>query len=564
MSATFAAGANDYLVAASNLAAMAGVSKVTVSLWAKWPATPTDNSLILEFNGDWTANSGTLYFSPFTTLGSALAAGTHGDVGFSYGVVATPSINVFRHFLFEIDYTQGSGGELVGLWINNVLQSPTLTNSNNTGTFPSAKLSVGARFVGAGPSAARSSSTVDDVAMWAGANLGSGDRGLIYAGHPNDGGLSVQPDYYWPLQSDGTATTGGINFTVGSGVTFDGNLHSAPAPSSFTISPTTVAVWPSVNYIPGNSSARVPGPYKAIQLSALSGTWTGSPFGVTNAGSGVATLQNQKVVTGTSGVVYIDEGNVADTLHITDGSSTTDLTLSAAAATHNQLICIGDSLTVQFSDGAPYPHYSLPRLGKDWSVYAYGIGGTAIDAFPWTNAESANPYNAAAAYSGAATLAVFSIGGVYNDLAVGSPPSAATLYAKYKSHIATVKAYGANVRIIVWTVPIAYRGAGGLSANPNISTDAANFNAALMTGFTSGDLGAHIMIDLASDPRWNEALDGYDGTVIQGADFTHWKTLIASTLGDMVAGACKLLADGGGSVPGSGGGGGGAGSGIII
>jgi hypothetical protein len=337
--------------------------------------------------------------------------------------------------------------------------------------------------------------------------------------------------------------------------------YSSSIVTSFTLNPGSVSAWPLLVTVPTNSTTRISDGFQAIAVTGTGTSWSGTPFTGVNSGGANAAIVSQYVIDPMHAVLFIDEGTAAGTFAISDGGSTSNLLITAAGVTPANVICLGDSLTANFAVGPPYPHWLSSELGKGYTVSVLAVGGLNVDQFYWTSAQRADPYNANAQYSATATLNILVVLGAFNDFALATPPTPAAVYAKWKSYIAAWRSgRGGNTRVIVLTTRIAYQGSG-IATNPNICQNVADFNTALINGYKTGDLGAHILIDDASDPVVDEPLEGYNATYIQSSDHTHDTQVSVRRRADRVMGAITTLMNGGGAIPGSGGGGGGGSSG---
>jgi hypothetical protein len=204
-------GINDCLVSASTIN-LTAYTKLTLVAWQRIAAYANDLGIFIE-----TAPQGTgvgsiqIIGDLVTGLARAYITGVTGESGERY---PKPSAGAWHHIAYVFDFGQPSASQVLAIYVDGVSQTLTNDIANNTqGTSSFGNLTWNvmcrnnASFYEVGD--------VAELAIYGGIILTQAQITQLQTRCPNKVGA---PTHYWPLARDGTASIGGVNFTVNGAV----------------------------------------------------------------------------------------------------------------------------------------------------------------------------------------------------------------------------------------------------------------------------------------------------------------------------------------------------------
>ena len=236
--------------------------------------------------------------------------------------------------------------------------------------------------------------------------------------------------------TDSSYASGVAGFTAFSGVpnaVSRATVYSVSS-TSYTVAPTSV---------PAGAVAGT-GAYTCLRLTGSGTNWTGTPFSI--SGGTNASLTNQVVIGTTDAALILDTGTAAGTITISDGDTTTAVTVTAPSTTE-QIVFIGDSVTAGngLSATQKWSYLVGTVLGPAWLPSVFAVSGATVlpsaNTIPWSAAISA--------FDGTKAANWCTVSGGLNDILTGTSSVAAT-YAGLVTNCQALRAAG--YKLIIFTL----------------------------------------------------------------------------------------------------------------
>jgi hypothetical protein len=231
--AVSANGINQYVsTPAINLSA---TNAVTVAMWVNRTYS-TAGDVLFENSSNYNSSTTGFGFFPDDATCGGMQAGVHGNVGYSVNCYSQPTSGAWHHIAIVYDKSQTTGSNVVSLYIDGVLQTPTknLNTSTNTNNFGSNPIYMFSR----GGTSNFSAGELDDVQVYDRALLASEIQEIYNVGNaPPPLTLALSPtSVVGGGTSTGTVTLGTAAPSGGAVVALSSNNNSvATVPPTVTV-----------------------------------------------------------------------------------------------------------------------------------------------------------------------------------------------------------------------------------------------------------------------------------------------------------------------------------------